>query len=71
MTPSLIKHSGDLLPRAKFKEVRSAIVWDRDGHFRFIPQGRVRDFRRLVEYGGGRDRKAPTGIRWEDTEEMA
>ncbi len=71
MTPSLITHSGDVLPWSKIKLTTSAIVWNRDGHYRLIPEGRVRDFHRLmVSDQAYVDRPVPKGIAWVDTEPM-
>lgn len=67
MTPALLHHDGDVLPWEKFEHITSAVVWDREGHFRLIPEGRVRDFHRLRGLPG--DLSQPIGIRWEDTDE--
>lgn len=72
MTPALIEHSGDILPWDKFKTISSAIIWNRDGHFRLVPEGRVRDFHRLMRLKvAGPDSKPLRGIRWEDTEVLS
>ena len=72
MLPALLFCSEDVLPFSQLEKVRGAVIWNRDGHYRFIPAGRVfcavNMFRRLNLLHGP-DSPALKGIPWTMTEE--
>ena len=72
MTPALLYCSKDTLPFSQLEKVRGAVIWNRDGHYRWIPAGRVRaalNAREFIEQLKGPDSPALNGIPWAMTEE--
>ena len=72
MTPALIYWSDGVLPLSKIEGIQSAIIWERNGHRRFIPQERIREFLTMaasIEKFAGPDTPRLTGILWSMTEE--
>ena len=72
MTPALLFCSEDVLPFSRLDKVRGDVIWDRDGHRRLIPAGRVSDALGVVSILNrvrGPDSPVIKGIPWIMTDE--
>ena len=72
MTPALIFCSEDVLPFSRLEKIRGDVLWNRDGHCRLIPAGRVFEamhaYHHIKQFQGP-DSPVLKGISWSMTDE--
>lgn len=72
MIPALIFCSEEILPFSQLEKIRGDVIWDRDGHRRWIPAGRVLSALNachFIEQLQGPDSPALEGFPWTMTDE--
>ena len=74
MTPALLYCSEDTLPFSRLEKVRGDVLWCRDGHYRWLPAGRIREYKEMPSNGkrfnGPDSPPVLEGIPWIMTEEL-